>query len=263
MGLVAGVLGGLLGIGGGALIVPGLVFFLNFDQHRAHGTSLVAALMLSVAGVATYFHHGYVDIVLSIEIAAGGVVGAVIGANVANAINGRSLRRVFSVFIVIVGIRMMLGGCLGWDMDRAGAGSVIVDGPIVNALVVIGTGVLTGFMSGLLGIGGGMVMIPALVILLCVSQKAAQGVSLAAILPTAFTGMLMHRGMGNVDFRVGKWVGLGAALGAFAGASVAAGVETKALKIIFGVFLLVMAALMAVRKKSVDPQSVPSPGQES
>jgi uncharacterized membrane protein YfcA len=93
-----------------------------------------------------------------------------------------------------------------------------------------------------------MVMVPALVILLCVPQKTAQGISLAAMLPTAFAGMLTHARMGNVDLRVGRWISAGAVIGAFIGANAAAILPTKTLQIVFGGFQLLMALLMALKK---------------
>jgi uncharacterized membrane protein YfcA len=226
--------------------VPGLVFFVNLNQHRAHGTSLVSALLLSTAGVVTYAHHGYVDYLLALEIAAGGVVGATFGVKAASALRSKSLRRIFSIFIVIVGIRMILNACEA--SSAAGAGNALADGSLARVIAVVGTGVMAGFLSALLGIGGGMVMVPAMVILLGVPQLTAQGVSLAAIIPTAFTGMLMHGARGNVDLRAGTIVGCGAMVGAVLGGTAAAYAGCDFLKFAFGGFLLLMALLMALKR---------------
>lgn len=247
LGLTAGVLGGLLGIGGGTLIVPGLVLFFGFNQHKAHGTSLLIALILAASGVLTYYIHGNVKMIIALEIAFGGVIGAVVGAKVANVMRGKVLRKMFSIFLVIVGVRMAIAG---FNVGVTGTAVIpdFMNDPLVGGLVIIGVGLLTGFMSALLGIGGGLVMVPALTILLGLPQKMAHGISLAAMMPTAFTGMLMHRAMGNVDFTVGKWVGLGSAIGAISGATLAVSLDASVLKIIFGVFLIIMAVLMALKK---------------
>ena len=248
MGATAGVLGGLLGIGGGVLIVPGLVFFLNLDQHRAHGTSLVSALLLATSGILTYSFEGVVDWrvywPVAMEITVGGVVGAMIGARVAKAIDAKALRRVFSLFIVFIGIRMI------WEAWHGGVQAqhlAFMDNAVVGAAAIVGLGLLAGFLSALLGIGGGLIMVPALVILLCAKQQLAQAMSLAAMIPTAFTGMLMHRAMGNVDLRAGLCVGAGAVVGAVAGARLAANMPSGTLQLVFGVFLFAMAGLMAVK----------------
>ena len=249
LGLAAGALGGLLGIGGGALVVPGLVFFLGFNQHKAHGTSLAVVLCMSAGSVATYWSHGNIDWRLAGEMAVGGVAGAWLGTKVVSAIKGKVLRRVFCVFMALVGIRMIFDGCLTTHgaPDRA-THRMLSDGMLFAVAAALATGLTTGFMSALLGIGGGVVMVPAMVLLLCVSQHTAQGVSLAAMMPTAFTGMVLHREMGNVDFRVAKWVGLGAIAGGIAGSSVAGSLDASLLKLIFGLFLVMMSVLMAVRR---------------
>ena len=249
MGFVAGILGGLLGIGGGALIVPGLVFFLNFKQHRAHGTSLAAVLLLSLTSVIMYTRQGNIDWRLAAEMAAGGVTGAMIGARVVKRIKGTVLRRVFSVFLILVGVRMIWNGFGGDGAPQSAAQLAALHGAAWGTLVALGTGVMTGFTSALLGVGGGIVMVPAMVMLLSIPQHVAQGVSLAAMLPTALTGMLMHHKMGNVDFKVAKFVGLGAVFGAVLGALLAGRLDAHALKLGFGIFLIVIATLMVLKKR--------------
>jgi len=229
--------------------VPGLVFFLALDQNRAHGTSLMSALMLSCAGVVTYSAHGYVDWTLAAEMAVGGVFGACLGAKFAAAVKGRILRRIFSVFVFLVGTRMIFCGVGIGDVEP-GACAFGPTAGIEGALPVLGIGAVTGFLSALLGIGGGMVMIPAMALLLGVGQKTAQGVSLAVMMPTALTGMLLHRKMGNVSYRIGGLTGLGTVVGSVIGATIAAGLNTSSLRLAFGAFLCLMALLMAMKKDS-------------
>lgn len=250
-GFVAGLLGGLLGIGGGAFVVPVLVFFLAFDQHKAHGTSLAVVLALSIAAVATYSMHRCVNLLLAVEIAFGGVVGAMIGGSIVQRIRSRSLRRMFSLFIVVTGAKMAWDG---YAMVHASAvgGHFAPNACLAGGMLAVGTGVLTGFVSAILGVGGGIVMVPALTMLLHFPQQEAQGVSLAAMMPIAFTGMLKHNKLGNVDFRVAEWLGFGAVIGAALGATIAGVLQPGHLKLLFGGFLIIMAALMAARRKSGD-----------
>ncbi|NQW60950.1 sulfite exporter TauE/SafE family protein, partial [bacterium] len=73
VGLAAGLLSGIFGVGGGILIVPGLVFFAKMDQRRAHGTSLAAVLPISVSSLASYWAHGHVDWPVALFLAIGAV----------------------------------------------------------------------------------------------------------------------------------------------------------------------------------------------
>ncbi len=244
IGLTAGIMGGLLGIGGGVLLVPALVFFLAFDQHRAHGTSLAIVMMLSCVAVVTYFRHHNVDVIFAVGIAVGGMAGAVIGGCIVQHIKSRALRRMFCVFLILTAARMIYDGCVA----KHGITPDPMQFSAHAALLAVGTGVLTGLLSAILGVGGGIVMVPTLTLLLGFAQTIAQGTSLAAMLPIAITGMLKHRTLGNVDGRVAVWVGLGAAVGAFGGSQFAHALQACHLKLIFGVFLALMALLMAAKK---------------
>jgi uncharacterized membrane protein YfcA len=244
IGLTAGVLGGLLGIGGGVFVVPALVFFLAFDQHRAHGTSLAIVIVLSSVSVITYLQHHNVDLVFAAGIALGGMAGAILGGSIVQHIKSSALRRMFCLFLMATAVKMIYDGCA---IKYAVATHVAVFSA-TTALVAVGAGIVTGALSALLGVGGGIVMIPVLTVLLHFEQHAAQGTSLAAMLPIAFTGMLKHNKLGNVDHRVVCWVGLGAAAGALVGSRLANTLNPCALKLTFGIFLVIMAALMAAKK---------------
>jgi uncharacterized protein len=247
LGLAAGTMGGLLGIGGGVLIVPGLVFFAGLSQHKAHGTSLVSALAIAVAALVRYSVGGNVDWLLAAGIAAGGVGGAILGARTANAIKGPALRRVFAVFLLMVSVRMVLTG-LSAGPAQAASHHVLASSTAVYWGIVLGTGVVTGFASGLLGVGGGIIMIPAMVLLLGLPQIRAQGISFAAMIPTALSGIRMHHRAGNVDLSVGKWTALGAAVGAVLGATLAHHLANNVLQFVFAGFLVFTAGMMVTKK---------------
>lgn len=108
-GLAAGLLSGLFGIGGGALIIPALVLLLGFTQHNAQGTSLVALLLpVGILGVIRYWKAGNLDLIAGLIIAAGLFAGAYFGAGWANKLNEVWLKRAFGIFLVLVGIKFIL-----------------------------------------------------------------------------------------------------------------------------------------------------------
>lgn len=107
VGLVAGVLSGLFGIGGGILIIPALIFFAKFPTKLALGTSLGAMLLpVGLLGAYAYYQAGNLNIKAAILISVGLFFGAFVGAKLANAIPAVTLQRMFAVFIVIMAIRL-------------------------------------------------------------------------------------------------------------------------------------------------------------
>jgi uncharacterized membrane protein YfcA len=117
IGVVAGVLSGIFGIGGGVVIVPALIYLAGFRQHQATGTSLAVLLPpIGIAAAYEYYRHGNVDIRAAAFIAAGVLAGGWIGAVVANRVSGPYLRLAFGVFVVTLGVYLIYGASkrLGW-----------------------------------------------------------------------------------------------------------------------------------------------------
>lgn len=108
IGLAAGFLAGLLGIGGGVLMVPAMVLILGFDQHVAQGTSLLVIIPAALTGSLAHYRRGRLVLRDAVTIAAGGVIGALIGSVFALSIDDELLRRLFAGFLLIVAVRMLL-----------------------------------------------------------------------------------------------------------------------------------------------------------
>ena len=110
LGLAAGILSGLVGIGGGILIVPALVFLFGFTQQQAQGTTL--ALLVPPIGIFAawaYYQKGFVDIRVAAIIAGGFIAGSLFGARFATGISNDILGKVFGTFLVLIGLKMMFG----------------------------------------------------------------------------------------------------------------------------------------------------------
>jgi uncharacterized protein len=110
LGLAAGILSGLVGIGGGILIVPALVFLFGFSQQQAQGTTL--ALLVPPIGILaawTYYKHGFVDIKVAALIAAGFIIGSLLGARFVTGLPNSTLEKVFGTFLVLIGLKMIFG----------------------------------------------------------------------------------------------------------------------------------------------------------
>ena len=117
IGVVGGIAAGLFGVGGGIVIVPALIYWAGFSQHRATGTSLAVLLPpIGLAAALEYYRHGNVDVRAAIILAAGMFVGAWVGAYLANRMPGPQLRLIFGVFVCGLGVYLVYGACrrLGW-----------------------------------------------------------------------------------------------------------------------------------------------------
>ena len=110
LGIVAGTLSGLIGIGGGVIIVPALVFIFGFSQHQAQGTTL--ALMVPPIGILaalTYYRQGYVDFQAAIFICIGFLIGSFAGARAATSVSNVILERIFGIALLGIAIKMIVG----------------------------------------------------------------------------------------------------------------------------------------------------------
>lgn len=106
-GSCAGLLAGLLGVGGGVILVPVMVLIFGMAQHTAQGTSLFAMVPAAIAGSAVNLYHGNVDLPLAALLMLGSIAGAYIGAGMVVEIPERGLKKGFGVFIIIVGLKML------------------------------------------------------------------------------------------------------------------------------------------------------------
>jgi uncharacterized protein len=105
LGLIAGTLSGLFGIGGGTILIPGLVFLAGLSQHEAQGTTLAIMLLpIGLLAVIPYYKNGHVHLYIAAFIIAGFLVGGLFGANIAENLPVLSLRRAFGVFLLLVAL---------------------------------------------------------------------------------------------------------------------------------------------------------------
>ena len=238
-------LSGLLGIGGGAILIPAMVYLLGMDQHKAHGTSLAVISLVVLSSAILYSRHGLVDWTVAVELMAGGVIGATIGARICNRLSAGKLKRYFGVFMAVVGLRMLYGAVFASGATPVIAGHAISADTLIGGAVVTLIGLVTGVFSGIFGIGGGLIMVPVLTLLLGFAQKAAQGISLAVIIPVSISGALIHNAHGNIRWGVAFWLAVGGVLGGLVGAHLAVvRIPDAELKGMFGLLMLIMGMLM-------------------
>ncbi len=239
VGLLAGGFGGLVGLGGGVVMIPLLTSLLGLGQHKAHGTSLAALVFTGLAGSAAYWRDGSVDFSAALLLAVPAVLTAVAGAEFANKIPESRLKRYFGVFLVLVSVMLLLK-----PMVSPGAG---FGGGVTKDAVLIVTGGFAGFISGMMGVGGGSIMVPAMVLLVGIGQHAAQGSSLMAMIPTAVFGARAHWRLGNVatDLALGLLPGI--IVGSYLGGKLAGLASDSALRFLLAAVLAYVGVRYATR----------------
>lgn len=238
-GFVVGLAGGLFGVGGGILLVPMLTGMFALTQHEAHGTSLAAIGATAFAGLVVYAANGHVAWLTGALMAVTSVACARYGARLAARTSRVALTRAFAILIVVVAARML------WKAP-GGTGAPVLEGA-PGALVALLVGAAVGLLAGFMGVGGGILTVPALTLLFGTSQQVAQGTSLALILATAPIGAFEHHRHGNVVPRLVPWLALGALAGAPLASALALRLPQAILARGFAVFLLANALQTWVR----------------
>ncbi len=228
IGLAAGMFGGIGGLGGGVVMVPLLGVWLHLTQHRAHGTSLVAVVLTGLVGVIPYALGGAVALRLALALAAASIVGSSLAAGLSPRVPARALRRVFGVLVIVTGTSL--------PFDALVPAHAVVGAWALPA--GLATGLVAGAVSGLLGVGGGSVMVPMLVLLFGFGQHVAQGTSLAVMVPAALAGSVQHLRHGHIDGRVAPLLALGVAAGAYVGGWAALALPNDTLRWVFAVLLV-------------------------
>ena len=234
VGLGAGLLSGLFGVGGGILVVPALVLLLKFDQRLANGTSLGAVLPISISGLITYWSHDNVDWHMAMWLAIGALGGAIIGTKWIHILPKKILGYMFAVMLIITAVRLFI------PLHVEGRASLTVFAAI--ALVFIG--LVTGTLAGLLGIGGGVVMVPAMAVFFNELSVVAKGTSVAVIIPTSIMGTWRNWKADNIDLRVAAIVGVSGIVSAIGGAIIADHMAQDLSNILFASLVLIVAIRM-------------------
>jgi uncharacterized membrane protein YfcA len=233
IGLAAGLFGGLVGLGGGVIMIPLLVRFYKFSQHQAHGTSLMALVFTGLSGALTYYLNGSVDILAGLTLAAAGIITARFGALYAHALPEWQLKRAFGGFLIFVSLLLLSKPLMPHLAFLAHPPS-----GWVKVAILLTSGAAAGFVSGMMGVGGGAVMTPAMVLILGFNQYTAQGSALLAMVPAGSVGAYTHWRLGNVV--PGVLLGLipGIFLGTYCGGSVAHLLSEASLRLVFAGVLI-------------------------
>jgi uncharacterized membrane protein YfcA len=241
IGLIAGLISGSFGVGGGIIAVPALVLFLHFTQRLSHGTSLMAIIPIAAAGVVGFAFHGAIDVSYALFLGVGSIFGALLGTRLLGFISNIWLTRIFSAILLITAIRLFI------DIPVDSKDLTLTPASAITLIVV---GILVGGIAGLLGVGGGLVLVPILILFFGAAAPVAKGTSLLVTLIAGATGSWRNHRNANVDIRVALQIGLAGVPTAFLGAQLAMVMSDRVSTILFALLLLISAVrlLQSARK---------------
>lgn len=242
IGFGAGVLNGLLGIGGGILLVPGLIFLRNATPRQAVSTSLGTVLCLSSTALVVHLAISglYFSALGSALVLVGGVVGAQVGGRLLNYLPQRWILYIFATFTLVASLNL-----IAESLGLYGAAAAAAEVPPLWAYPTVG--VVSGFFSGILGIGGGGIVVLIFAAFFSTPILGGVPLALAVNVVNAGSGVIAQRRTGNIlwpeVFKLvpSALVGIGAGVGA------ALVLPANAFKVVFAVFFLYMSSRLFAR----------------
>ena len=238
VGIVAGYFSGLFGIGGGFIMVPLLTFLLGFPVKRAAATSLAAIFLTAIAGVIGYALNDGVVWAAAIALSAGSVVGSFIGARLLQVIPQQVIVWIYVVLLTVLAVRLL------WSSESTTDTWIVSPWWVVGLIAV---GFVAGVMAGLLGVGGGIMVVPILIGFFGLTTFDAKGSSLFMQIPAALVGTLTNMRFGMVDLKAGALIGVVAALVSYAGVVTSAILPSALANILFAAVMAYTAVQFAVR----------------
>jgi hypothetical protein len=233
IGICAGAFGGLVGIGGGLIMIPLMMLFLKFGQHKAHGTSLIALIFTGISGAIIYGLYGSVDYAAAITLALPAIFTARLGAKYAHSLAEWKLRKYFGIFLFFCAMMLFFKPYMG--------NAIVVTSHAFIIIIFVIAGATTGFLSGMMGVGGGTIMVPVMVLLAGFGQHLAQGTSLLVMVPAGIVGAFTHWRLGNVNNKILYGLIAGILAGTYSGGYLAHLISENVLRLIFVTIMIVLS----------------------
>ncbi len=248
IGFSAGILGSLLGLGGGFLLVPLLVLLAGFKMHQAVALSLTAILFTSATSVPAYYVQGRVKPKEGVFLLSFAIPGALLGSYTAIHMPQLLLKLAFSALLIFLSYKMMKGSGKKRKTEK----------------VAFPGAFFAGFLSGSLGIGGGILNVPLLTLALGLEMHEAVGTSMMMVGITAFFGAIFYWIHGLAPPQYFVPLGVGAALGAWVGPKISSRAKAEHLRYLFSAILAAFALALLLRtllRSSPDHHKVHSMGR--
>lgn len=265
-GFGAGIIGALFGLGGGILIIPILVLVLKVPMHNAIATSLLCVIATSSAAASKNVARGIANVRLGITLEVWTVAGAMVGGLIAGYLPGRVLMLLFAAAMLVMAVPMSRGlddeereqdsSAENLDIEPVGfmnrlrgeyfdpSQDTTVSYRLTNLPTAMGVSVLAGGLSGLLGVGGGILKVPVLSLYCSIPLKAAAATSNFMIGVTAAASAIVYYGRGDVSPLITGASVVGVFLGSRTGSVLATHVHPRKLRKAFALLMAIIAIQM-------------------
>lgn len=247
LGIIAGILSGLFGIGGGIILVPSIIVFFGVDILDANATSLAAMLLpVGALGVWAYYKAGFINIKESLWIAVGLFVGSFFGGEMAVNISESLLAKLYAGILLYIALSYfdLFSYFRKKTTSEASAQPKLKKTFLAFVLVGLGAGVF----AGLFGKGGGIIIVPALIGIFRYDPKMAAATSLAALqLPVGLPSVIVYAQNGHLQIQNAALIAVGIIIGAFFGSKLGVKLPSAVFKKAYAVFLLFVAVFMVYK----------------
>jgi len=240
VGVVAGTVGSLLGVGGGSIMTP-LLVAAGYPIEQAVPASLLAIVGTSVGGLYVYEREGLIDYRLAAIFLSATVMGSIIGISIAVAGGAGVMKTILSIVLVYTGLSMTYRVVRGQAGQAAGAET---PGRVLFGWLA---SILAGMVSALAGVGGGILKVPIMNRIVGIDIKRAVATSKLMVGVTASAGVLGYYMYGALNPNLGLTLMAGTLLGGLLGSKIGVTVSSKTITILFAGFLIVMSIVVLLK----------------
>ncbi len=253
LGFLIGIIAAMTGVGGGIFIVPLLTLAYSLNPANAVGTSLATITFTAIAATLSYSRQKIIFYKTGLLIAAATAPGAIIGAFLTSVISQTLLGVIFGCFLIVVAARMVIENKQDNNrkIEKDTQKEEIKEKELLTNKTHLVAGLVFGFFggiaSGLLGIGGGVVIVPVMTLILSIPIHIAVATSMLTMIVTSIAGVGQHVALGHINWEFALLLASGSVLGAQVGSFASKKLSAKNLRRVFGLILVIVSIQMILK----------------
>lgn len=236
-GFLVGITSGLFGIGGGLITTPILKLCFGLPALIALATPLPVIVPTAVSGSIGYMNKGVIRRDIAIPAIIGGLPATIFGSYLTKFLSGKFLMILTGLMIIGVGIKMLFNKTTKNQFCERGR---------KYFFYIMLVGLIAGFVSGLLAIGGGIILIPAFIMICGLTMQEAAATSLVCIAFFAIPGSITHALLGHIDWKIFLAISVGVIPATFLGTKIALKLKSRQLQLMFSIFLIIFGVYFSI-----------------